>query len=116
MVQLAGTGIFGSGCLNSFDQLFERGAFADVHQLVGIRHPEIDAVFRLEFVTENLFAVDVGPVAAAQILEHPTAIYRQNLSLLAADAAVAQREFGASLASNAKGRGGNRSLAANAVG
>src|SRR5271168_1027975 len=112
MVQLAGTGIFGSGCLNSFDQLFERGAFADVHQLVGIRHPEIDTVFRLEFVAENLFAVDVGPVAASKILEYPPAIYRQNLSLLAADAAVAQSEFGARLASDSERRGGNRRFTA----
>ena len=72
--------------------------------LIGIRHAEIDVVLGCELVAQNFFAVHECAVAAAHVFEDVSAFDGQDLRLLAADAAVAQREFVAGLAADAKRR------------
>ena len=106
------------GRCRTFDalhQLLDRRSLAQVDELVGIRHAKINLVARLQFMLQNFFAIHEHAMTAAHVFEHPTAIYGNNLGLLAANAAVAERQFVAGLPADAEGRGVQRHIAANAA-
>ena len=63
-------------------------AFAKEKKLVGIRHAEVHLVLRFQFMAQGFFAVDVRAVAASHVFQDHSAVYRDNLRLLPADAAV----------------------------
>ena len=67
-------------------------------------------------MAQGFLAVHIRAVTASHIFQHHPAVYGQDLSLLAADAAIAKSEFVTSLTANAVRRGRNRNLAAYAVG
>src|SRR5215472_2310029 len=115
-MEFARAGGIGRGSLDALDKLFNRGALADISELIGIRDAEINAVAGLEFVAVDFVAVDEGAVAAASILEHQLALEAHNLRLMAADTAVAQRQLIACLTTDAKGKRGNHNVAARTVG
>src|SRR5689334_18563041 len=115
MVKLARSGRGWRGPFHALYQLLNRRPFAQIDELVGIRHPEIDLVAGLQFVLQHFFAVDERAMAATHVFEHPTAIYWENLGLLTANAAIAKGQLVASLPSNAEGRGVQGHIAANAA-
>src|ERR1700675_2660823 len=104
MIQLARTRMLRSGRLHALHQFLDRRAFAYELQLVGIRHAEVDSIVGLQLMSKRFFAVHERAVAAAHILQHKRAIHGEDLRLLAADAAVAQREFVAGLPSDTEWR------------
>ena len=86
-----------------FDQLFECGFVAEKNQLKRIGHAEIDAVLGAQRARVcDAFAVDECAVAAAHVFEEVIAVGGDDLSLLAADAAVAQHKLIARLAADTK--------------
>src|SRR6516165_196789 len=115
MVQLARSGGGGRGPFDLLHQLLDRRTLTQIDEFVGIRHAEIDFVARMQFVLQHLFAVHKRAMATAHVFECPTAIFGEDLGLLAADTAVAKSEFVAGLPANAKGRSVQRYIAANAA-
>src|SRR5271168_2931838 len=116
MIKLAGAGICGRGNFHFFEKLFDTCGVAEIDEAVGIGHPEIYAVFRAQFVAQNFLAVHISTVTAAHILQDVNAFRVDDLRLLAADAAIAQRQFVAGLTANAKWRGGNGHFPAHSAG
>src|ERR1700677_4324915 len=66
-------------------------------------------------MAQSFLSINVSPVAAAHVFQHHGAVHRQNLRLLAADAAIAQGQFVAGLAADAVRSGADRHLAADAA-
>ena len=116
MVEFARARLRGRWRVNFINKLFKSRSVADVDETVGIRHPEIYVVFGAKLVAKYFFAVDVGSVAAAHVLEDVFAIRRNNTRLLAADAAVAKRQLIAGLPPNAERHGDDLDFAASTAG
>src|SRR5271155_5662659 len=116
MIEFARAGIRRRGNFHFFEKLFDARGISEIDEAVGIGHPEIDAVFRAQLVAENFLAVHVSAVAAAHIFENVNAFRGNDLGLLAADAAVPQRQLIAGLAADAKRRGGNGNFPAHSAG
>ena len=108
--------LLGSGRVNPFDNLFDCRAIADVDYLVGIRDAKINSIAGFELVADNFFSVYKSAVTAARILQYQLAVDDQYLRLVAADAAIAQRELVSSLPADSKRRGTHYHIAAHAVG